>query len=85
MIAATAKTQGERVTSTSSLILRLTVIGLVGLAATSLAACGRKGDPEVPSATTPKADRPVGIPVGPTAPAKPVVKERKPFLLDPLL
>lgn len=85
MIAATAKTQGERVTSTSSLLLRLVAIGLVGLAATSLAACGRKGDPAVPSATAPKADRPVGIPVGPTAAPKPVVKEKKPFLLDPLL
>ncbi len=73
-------------TSTSSSLLRLATIALVAAAAVSLAACGRKGDPEVPSATTAKSDRPVGIPVGPIAPApKPAKAEKKPFFLDPLL
>ena len=84
MIAATARPRGVRVTS-SSLLLRFAVIGLLGLGATSLAACGRKGDPEVPSAAATKAQRPVGIPVGPTSPSKPAKKEPRPFLLDPLL
>ncbi len=77
---------GARVTSISSLLLRSAVIGLVALGATSLGACGRKGDPEVPSTTRATSDRPVGIPVGPIAPApKPKPTERKSFLLDPLL
>ena len=76
----------DRVTSTSLTLLRLATIAAVALGATSLAACGRKGDPERPSATTPKGDRPVGIPIGPTAPErKPVKVDKKPFLLDPLL
>jgi hypothetical protein len=73
------------VTSTSTLLLRLAVIGLAGLGASSLAACGRKGDPEVPTVAQPKADRPVGIPVGPTSAAPKPKKEHKPFFLDPLL
>ena len=77
-----------RVTSTSSLLLRLTTAALVGLGALSLQGCGRKGDPELPTAERPRADRPVGIPMGTlTPPPKPVEapKEKKPFLLDPLL
>jgi hypothetical protein len=76
--------QGVRVTSTSSLLLRVATIGLVGLGAASLAGCGRNGDPQVPSAAA-SVDRPVGIPVGATAPAKRAKKEHKSFLLDPLL
>ena len=72
-------------TSSSTLLLRLAVIGLAGLGATSLAACGRKGDPEVPTVTQPGTDRPVGIPVGPTSSAPKEKKERKPFFLAPLL
>lgn len=74
-------------TSTSSFLLRLAVIGLVGLGASSLAACGRKADPEVATtAAAPRSDRPVGIPVGSTTPRTERPKpERKPFLLDPLL
>ena len=73
-------------TSTSSHFLRLAVIGFVALGATSLAGCGRKGDPELPTTTKTQASRPVGIPVGPIAPSPERPKaERKPFLLDPLL
>lgn len=73
-------------TSTSSRLLRLAAIGLLALGATSLAACGRKGDPVVPTVGKPQAERPVGIPIGPTAPTPaPEKKEKKPFLLDPLL
>lgn len=73
-------------TSTSSSLLRLATIALVAASALSLAACGRKGDPEVPSAATVKSDRPVGIPVGPiAAEPKPAKAEKKSFLLDPLL
>ena len=72
--------------TSSSFLLRLAVIGLVGLGATSLAACGRKGDLETPSATKARSSRPVGIPVGPLAPEPERVKPvHKPFLLDPLL
>lgn len=86
MIAATTKLQGVRVTSTSSLLLRLATIGLVGLGAASLAGCGRNGDPELPTVGQTQGDRPVGIPIGPTAPAaKPEPAKKKPFLLDPLL
>mgnify|MGYP001765747202 CR=1 FL=1 len=86
MIAATTKLQGAHVTSTSSLLLRLAVIGLAGVGASSLAGCGRKSDPELESVAQARADRPVGIPVGPTVSApKPEKKEKKPFLLDPLL
>lgn len=72
-------------TSTFPLLLRLAVIGIAGLGASSLAACGRKGDPEVPTVTQPTTDRPVGIPVGPTSAAPKAKKEPKPFFLDPLL
>ncbi|MDK9698377.1 MAG: lipoprotein [Siculibacillus sp.] len=73
-------------TSPSSLLLRLAVIGLVGLGASSLAACGRKGDPEVPTKAAVTADRPVGIPVGPTAPrTERPEPQRRSFPLDPLL
>ena len=73
-------------TSTSSQFLRLAVIGCVVLGATSLAACGRKGDPEVATPAGQQTSRPVGIPVGPIAPSPERPKpERKPFLLDPLL
>ena len=86
MIAATTKLQGARVTSTSSFLLRLVTIGLVGLGAATLAACGRNGDPELPTAARPQGERPVGIPIGPTAPApKPQPAAKTPFLLDPLL
>lgn len=86
MIAATATTEGERVTSTSSFLLRLALAGLVGLGATSLTGCGRKGEPVVPSLEPkPQTPRPVGIPVSPTAKKPEKKKENKSFLLDPLL
>lgn len=77
-----------RVTSTSSLLLRLATAALVGLGALSLQGCGRKGDPELPTVEKPRADRPVGIPVGTLAPAPgpaDAPKPKTPFLLDPLL
>ena len=75
-----------RVTSSSSLLLRLATVGLIAVAATSLAACGRRADPEVPGSAAARSSRPLGIPIGPTAEeTKPAPKEKKPFFLDPLL
>jgi hypothetical protein len=75
-----------RVTASSSLLLRLATVGLVAVAATSLSGCGRRANPEVPGAPGARADRPIGIPIGPTAEeTKPAPKEKKPFFLDPLL
>lgn len=73
-------------TSTSSYLLRLATVAIVAVGVTALAGCGRKGDPEMPSAATPKVDRPVGIPVGAITPTSAPAKAPKtPFLLDPLL
>lgn len=66
---------------------RLIAPALVIVAAFALTACGRKAEPVMPSLTTSTEVRPVGIPIGPTAPAPAVTKpaEKKPFLLDFLL
>lgn len=73
------------VPATSARRLALSVAALVGLLA--VAGCGRKADPELPRATAPAQEtRPVGIPIGPTAPAPQAPKpEKKSFPLDVLL
>lgn len=66
---------------------RLAAAALVLVAALALSGCGRKADPELPSLAKPEAARPVGIPIGPTAPAPAETRkpEKKPFLLDFML
>lgn len=73
------------VTFTTSSLLRLAVVAAVAIGVTSLAGCGRKGDPEVPTVGKAEAVRPVGIPVGPTTESKPATKPKRSFVLDPLL
>lgn len=64
----------------------LLVSALVVVGASTLAGCGRKAEPELPRATGPTEARPVGIPIGPTAPEPEAAKpQKKSFLLDPLL
>lgn len=65
---------------------RLLVSALVLVAGFALSGCGRKAEPELPTVGKSTEMRPVGIPIGPTAPA-PAAKpaEKKPFLLDFLL
>lgn len=66
---------------------RLLAAAFLLVAAVGLSGCGRKAEPEMPSLAKPAEARPVGIPIGPTAPAPAVTKpaEKKPFLLDFLL
>jgi predicted small lipoprotein YifL len=73
-------------TAPFSLVRFLLVSAAVAVGATALAGCGRKAEPELPRAAGPAETRPVGIPIGPSAPApEPEKPQKKSFLLDPLL
>ncbi|MCE1235620.1 MAG: lipoprotein [Hyphomicrobiales bacterium] len=73
------------VSASSARRLAVPVAALAGLLI--LAGCGRKADPELPRATAPAEEmRPVGIPIGPSAPApQPVKSEKRSLPLDVLL
>lgn len=73
--------------SHSSTLSRLVVAATLAGLALGLSACGRKAEPELPIVGAAKAEaRPVGIPIGPTAPSAPApAPQKKSFLLDFLL
>lgn len=50
-----------------------------------LSGCGRKAEPELPSAVGTTETRPVGIPIAPVAPKPRAEPEKKSFFLDFLL
>lgn len=67
-------------------IARILLVPTMVAAALLVSGCGRKAEPELPRAAAPAQARPVGIPIGPTAPEADTAKpQKKSFLLDPLL